>query len=230
MTKIAILIDGGYLLKRLPTVCPNVNPKDSKEVSIAISKLVSRHLLGHNKVVGNKHARSNLYRVFYYDALPYTQKGQHPISKKPIDYSKTEEAKFRLGLFENLRRHPNTAVRLGEVRKERGWILKEQPQKDLINGKIKTSDLADDHFAPGLRQKAVDMKIGLDIASLTLKKQVENIVLVAGDADFVPAAKLARREGVRIILDPLWRSVASDLFEHIDMLYSGFPNPKNAAP
>lgn len=79
-----------------------------------------------------------------------------------------------------------------------------------------------------MRQKAVDMKIGLDIASLTLKKQVENIVLVAGDADFVPAAKLARREGVRIILDPLWRSVASDLFEHIDMLYSGFPNPKNA--
>lgn len=125
------------MLKRLPAVCPNINAKDSKEVATAISELVCRHLLGHNKVVDNKHPQSNLYRVFYYDALPYTQKGQYPISKKSIDYSKTDEAKFRLGLFENLRRHPNTAVRLGEVRKERGWILKDQPQKDLINGKIK---------------------------------------------------------------------------------------------
>ena len=36
------------------------------------------------------------------------------------------------------------------------------------------------------------MRVGLDIASLTLKKQVEVIVLVTGDSDFVPAMKFAR--------------------------------------
>ena len=73
------------------------------------------------------------------------------------------------------------------------------------------------------------MRIGLDIASITLKKQANTIVLVSGDSDFVPAAKLARREGVTFILDPLWQNVSPDLFEHIDGLRSGFPNPKREA-
>ena len=65
------------------------------------------------------------------------------------------------------------------------------------------------------------------MASLCLKKQADVIVLVAGDSDFVPAAKLARREGVRIILDPLWQNVSDSLFEHIDGLYSGVARPSN---
>lgn len=170
--------------------------------------------------------RSGLYRVFYYDAKPYLSKGQLPISQKPVDYAKTPEALFRLGLFEELRKSPNTAVRLGTVIKERSWILSERAQKDLISKRRTVEDLQDEDFSPGLRQKAVDMKIGLDIASLTLKKQVSTIVLVAGDADFVPAAKLARREGVKIVLDSLWRSVNAELFEHIDLLYGGFKRPK----
>ena len=69
------------------------------------------------------------------------------------------------------------------------------------------------------------MRIGIDVASLTLKQQVDTIVLVAGDADFVPAAKPSRREGIHAILDLSWQEVASDLFEHIDGLRGGFPKP-----
>ncbi len=69
------------------------------------------------------------------------------------------------------------------------------------------------------------MKIGLDISSLAYKHQVDQIALVAGDADFVPAAKLARREGIDFILDPLWSSVSADLHEHIDGLQSVCPRP-----
>lgn len=225
MSKIAILIDGGFLLKRMPTVCPSIDPKDSKAVATAISRLTTAHLKNQNKLIRAAHARSLLYRVFYYDAKPYLEKGEYPISKKPINYAQTTEAQFRLALFEELRRRANTAVRLGEVRKERNWILKEEPQKKLLNAKIPVNDLTDEDFTPGLRQKAVDMRIGLDIASITLKKQASTIILVAGDADFVPAAKLARREGVKIYLDPLWRTVSADLYEHIDGVHSGFPNP-----
>lgn len=64
------------------------------------------------------------------------------------------------------------------------------------------------------------MKIGLDIASITLKKQVDQIILIAGDSDFVPAAKLARREGIDFILDPMWNPIKPHLFEHIDGLRS----------
>ncbi len=66
------------------------------------------------------------------------------------------------------------------------------------------------------------MRIGIDITTLALKKQVDQIVLIAGDSDFVPAAKLARREGIDFILDPLRQEIAPDLFEHIDGLRSCF--------
>ena len=55
------------------------------------------------------------------------------------------------------------------------------------------------------------------------------IVLVSGDSDFVPAAKLVRREGVTFILDPLWRNVSVDLSEHIDKMTSGLPNPHSVS-
>lgn len=69
-----------------------------------------------------------------------------------------------------------------------------------------------------MMQKGVDMRIGLDIASLAYKKEVNQIVLISGDSDFVPAAKLARREGIDFVLDPLGAKVKDNLFEHIDGL------------
>ena len=64
------------------------------------------------------------------------------------------------------------------------------------------------------------MKIGIDIASLSYNNQVDQIILIADDSDFVPAAKLARRDGIDFVLDPLGRSIKEELFEHIDGLKS----------
>lgn len=69
-------------------------------------------------------------------------------------------------------------------------------------------------------QKGVDMKIGLDIASFSYKKLVDQIVLISGDSDFVPAAKLARLEGIDFILDPMGHPINGALQEHIDGLRS----------
>lgn len=62
------------------------------------------------------------------------------------------------------------------------------------------------------------MKIGLDIATIAFKEQVSQIILIAGDSDFVPAAKFARREGVDFILDPMLNNIDPTLHEHIDGL------------
>lgn len=221
-----MLIDGGYFLKRLPTVRQDIDSKEPNDVAKAIGRLVYSHLTQPDRVAHAKDCHALFYRCFFYDAKPYTRKGHLPVSGRSIDYAQSPEARFRLALFDALRKRPNFAVRLGEVVRERAWILNQDTQRDLLKGARPACSLSDQDFSPGFRQKAVDMRIGIDIASLTLKKQIDTIVLVAGDADFVPAAKLARREGVRIILDPLWRSVASDLFEHIDGLRSGFTDPK----
>ncbi len=70
------------------------------------------------------------------------------------------------------------------------------------------------------------MKIGLDIAALAFKRLVDRIVLISGDSDFVPASKLARREGIDFVLDPMWNPINPDLHEHIDGLQSFSPRPK----
>ena len=89
--------------------------------------------------------------------------------------------------------------------------------------KISISDLQETDFTLDIRQKGVDMKIRLDIASMSYKKQVDKIVLISGDSDFVPAAKLARREGVDFVLDPMRSTIKSNLQEHVDGVVSCFP-------
>ena len=72
------------------------------------------------------------------------------------------------------------------------------------------------------------MRIGIDIASLAFKKQVDQIVLISGDSDFVPAAKQARREGIDFILDPMRATIKEDLFEHIDGMRTKAPQKNKA--
>lgn len=61
------------------------------------------------------------------------------------------------------------------------------------------------------------MKVGLDVAWLSSKRIVDRIVLAAGDSDFVPAMKFARREGVQVVPVPLGhRYLRRDLREHAD--------------
>lgn len=241
MTKVAILIDGSFFLDKLSRLTTPQTRSDPVLADRAIGRLVSGHLRRINDVVRADTAqyagglptsdpRALLYRCFFYDAPPYEKRSHLPVSKKAIDYNKSDEAIFRRALFALLRGRPNFALRLGEVSRHRQWIIKEKAQKDLLDRRRTVDDLTDDDFAPGFQQKAVDMRIGLDIASITLKKQADTIVLVTGDSDFVPAAKLARREGVRIVLDPLWHNVAPDLHEHIDLLHCPFPRPGTRQP
>lgn len=226
MTKVAIFIDGGFFLSRLGSVQPQVDRRDADAVGQAVHRLVENHLKTVHRHYKAKSHWELLYRAFYYDAHPFGQKAHLPISRSPIDFSKSEQARFREALFERLRRTPNVAVRLGETLSERGWVLRHGALKDLLSGKRLWPDLTDDDFDPGIRQKAVDMRFGLDIASVALKRQADLMVLVTGDSDFVPAAKLARREGAKVILDPLWQTVRPGLFEHIDQLRSGFDRPR----
>jgi len=226
LTKVAILIDGGFFLKRLRKGRPEVKMADTTAVKNAIHQLVNSHLQQINQVERVPNPRSLLYRVFYHDAYPSQGKAHKPVSGQAVKFAESETTRSRLNLFQELRSMPNTAVRLGEVRRIGGWALHTDIQKRLLQNKLKLDDLRDEDFKLSLQQKAVDMRLGIDIASLTLKKQADILVLVTGDADFVPAAKLARREGASIIPDPLWSNVGPDLHEHIDGLRSGFARPE----
>ena len=158
--------------------------------------------------------------IFYYDCLPLDKKVHNPISKKLVDYSLTDEYKFRMDLLETLKRKRKVALRIGTLKDNHNWQIYPGRVKELLSGKKKLEDLKDSEIYLDVQQKGIDMKIGVDIATLALKKFVDTIVLFSGDSDFVPAAKLARREGIDFILDPMQANVEPQLFEHVDGITS----------
>lgn len=108
---------------------------------------------------------------------------------------------------------------MGELSEQQAhYVLKNNILNKLMRGDITVSDIKEQDFLFSVEQKGVDMRIGLDIASLAYKKQVDQIILISGDSDFVSAAKLARREGIDFILDALHTNIKPNLFEHIDGL------------
>ena len=212
----AILVDGGFFLKRYRYLYKGGSTHDPRTVA----KNMHKGLLEHLK---QKPAKTELYRILFYDCPPLQKRVQNPISKKGFDFGSSSEAKFRLQFHEELKKLRKVALRLGRMSDSAHWELLPNVSKKVLSGKVKVEDLSSGDVRYSARQKGVDMKVGLDIASLSYKRLVEQIILVSGDSDFVPAAKLARREGIDFVLDPMWNHINPDLYEHIDGLTSTWP-------
>ncbi len=223
----AFFVDGAFFLKRFPKVYTDhkrTNPKDASVVANTLVKMCQDHL---SYQVGNKKFKNELYRIFFYDCPPLSKKVHYPVSKRCLDFGKSELFTFKQQLFDELKRKRKVALRLGRLQDSEKWTLKSGVLKELLNKEKKFEDLTDEDFEYSMRQKQIDMKIAIDIVSVSYKKQVSQIILIAGDADFVPVAKLARREGIDFILDPMYKPISPDLFEHIDGLQSKCPKPKS---
>lgn len=222
MERVAILVDGGFYQRRAQTVWGSKSPEARAD---ELHRYCLRHLS--DKVDGIK-VKNDLYRIFYYDCPPCGKRVYHPLLKKQVDLSKTPLYDYMTRFHEAIRSKRKTALRLGELSdRYTQYILFPDAAKKLIIGVRNIQDLTETDFTLDIKQKGVDIRIGLDIASMAYKKQVTKIVLISGDSDFVPAAKLARREGVDFVLDPMYATIKPSLSEHIDGIRSCFSQTQN---
>lgn len=211
--KTAILVDGGFYRKRAAYLWGKKTP-DKRAAELRA--YCTAHLK-HEQQYDDR----GLYRIFYYDCPPLGKTVYHPLLQRGIDFRHSDTYKWTNDFFEELKKQRKVALRLGELSDAyASYKISTSALKDICSEKKQISDLKESDFSISFQQKGVDMKIGLDIASLSYKKQIDQIILIAGDSDFVPAAKLARREGVDFILDPMWSNIKDSLFEHIDGLRS----------
>ncbi|MGF1531341.1 MAG: NYN domain-containing protein [Puniceicoccaceae bacterium] len=225
--KLAILIDGGFFLKRQSKV---VAPKhcDSADAVAKSATILCRNcvrrLIGERGVARNSRVMDYGYRLFYYDAAPFDEVTHHPILNQQIQFGKTPEAQLRTELFSKLRRQRKFALRLGKVTKEDRWRIKDAAVTKKLLRTQEWVHLFDHAISPASPAPASQLSPSelaqvKKIADAWRNLQTDDVRLA------VPAAKVARREGVEFLLDPLWQQVSDDLPEHVDGVVSGFPRP-----
>ncbi|MDN6637362.1 MAG: NYN domain-containing protein [Yaniella sp.] len=209
-----MLVDGGFYRRRAASLFGHKEPKARAD---ELMEYCRRHI---------KHRGSRLYRIFYYDCPPSDKVIFHPLTRQHVNLAKSNDYKWMNSFHQEITKKRKLALRMGEnLETQDGYQLKSHALKRLLSGKMDTSDLTERDFYLDINQKGVDMRIGLDIASLSANNYVDQIVMISGDSDFVPAAKHARRTGIDFILDPMWARISESLHEHIDGLYGPVARP-----
>lgn len=201
MQNYAILIDGGFAKRKLGSAR---SPATAESFLRLVQHLQSMPPLD----------AMRLHRVYYYDSNPLESAHDKPLGGGSIQFGNTRVTTQSKQLFAQLAQQPFMALRLGELSFE-GWVVQ---RKKLDRATGASVEICTDDLRPKISQKGVDMRIGMDIAALTLKRQAQAIVLVSGDSDFVPAMKFARREGANLYLVPLGQRVKPAMLEHSDLV------------
>jgi len=201
----AILIDGGFLTKKLNSRNRRAATADDIEAECERLKQLS-YVQGYE-----------LLRIFYYDAPPSDETLAYPVSRTNLKLAGTTRYREAQALYDRLILKPNVALRMGETRlSPHKWKIKPRTAKELLRA---PRDLIDDDFLLDIGQKGVDIRIGMDMARLALRDMVRAIVVVTADSDFIPAFSFVRREGVKVILEPMGHASARvDLKSHADIV------------
>lgn len=224
MKRTAVLVDGGFFFERVRFFVRKHFRRDFLLTSEHLSTIV--HLLVKYHIEERRILPRELYRVYYYDCPPNDKQVRLPVTpeghKTPgnKNFKDHPPHKLRGELHDRLRRSRKTALRLGVLSKSGRWRLNDHALDELLKGERSWDALTNDDFHYSIDQKAVDIKLGMDITTLALNKLADVIVLIAGDSDFVPAAKLARTNGIDFVLDPMWATTAASLGEHVDGMRS----------
>ena len=205
-SRLAILIDGEFFRRDIES--RRNGPAEARDI-IRHVRWITDHLVS----IG---ISAPLYRVFYYTADPPSGNKINPMNQTDTPLTDPSVGGKTKQLHRDPEREPYVAVRRGDVVFQ-GWRIKRSVARSLMEGKPRP--LTADDIRPNLKQKGVDMRIGLDIASLALKRLVGHVVVVTADADMVPALKLARREGLQVYLDSLSSPGAKELRIHSDYVF-----------
>jgi len=120
-------------------------------------------------------------RIYYYHCLPYQD--NPPTPEQSLKISSAQR------FFRALQRTPRFEVRQGRL---------------AYRGN-------DSEGRPIYEQKRIDLLLGIDLTLHAAKRTVDEVFMIAGDSDFIPAIQAAKSEGIVTYL-------AHGPFAHDDLL------------
>ena len=142
------MLDGGHLRVHAKSAGKNYDPDYIEKIAHASAL-----------------ADETIHRIMYYDCAPYNGTARLPVSGQTKTFAGTD-AWLKILSYKDL-----FSVRLG-VLKFRGYVIN--------NNRIPYTPgqpLTDDDFHPEFEQKGVDMRIGIDMASLASNRSIVSLRL-----------------------------------------------------
>ena len=137
MAKVAVLVDLSFFLKRYNRgIRKRGSPPDT---AATVAKCVWDTAIQHLDRKSDE-----LYRILVYDCRPFEKKVHYPITGKAIDFAKSDQAKFRHALNNELKQKRKLALRLGDLRDGRSWQFHGPVVKGLLNGELDVGKIGDD--------------------------------------------------------------------------------------
>lgn len=211
--QVAVLVDAGYLIHELYPILGSRYPTADEIFAFCQGCL--------------NNSDEKLFRIYYYDCRPFEGRKINPISGTPVNFGTTPLAHSMKSLQDSLPRRKYIAFRAGELQFN-GWNIPNAKVREIASAR---RAVVDTDVKPVIRQKRVDMKIGLDVAWLASKRIIDRMILVTGDTDFIPAMKFARREGIQVLIAvPSQSSLSQELEIHSDEVRAvAFPPPPAAS-
>lgn len=176
------MVDGGFYRKRARHLWGEKTAEERAKELEAYCHAHLRHKDGSTE--------RQLYRIFYYDCAPAGRRSvYHPLTKKNVDLDKSDTYTWSTAFLDELKRRRKFAVRLGEPSQQMYYNLRPEVTKRLLHGQIKLEDLTETDFLLVSQQKGVDMRIGIDIASVTYKKTSRPDHFDCGRQRFCPGSE-----------------------------------------
>lgn len=211
MSNTAVMVDGAFYLHMAKKLWGDKSPEVRAE---ELHKYVLSHITI-KRSAAEENGKRSLYRIFYYDCPPANGINiLQPWNGHNTTFNaKDGSGKWRKDFQASFSCMRKVAMRMGTVSyRNARYVPDKKAMGDLISGKRAFSDLGKDDFTiTGIKQEGVDMRLGIDIASLAAGRIVDQVILIAGDCDFVPVMKSARRAGVDFILDPMGHAVSEEM-------------------
>ncbi|WP_419951003.1 hypothetical protein [Candidatus Palauibacter sp.] len=214
MSRFAILVDGDYMKKQLESTLkrfPTVQDFRAERRIFYYTADVSSML---TPTFTLSPGRSSVHRIFYYTADPYDGTQSNPL-RGAINFATSRTHQQNTALIEQLEREDDVAVRRGVVVPRSGLAVDKPFHKSTDQTTRTNAALAPPPISVPISSRKAST-IGLDIATLALKRLVTDIVVVTGDLDMVPAFKLARTEGLRVYVDMMGAGGRRKLRVHSD--------------
>jgi uncharacterized LabA/DUF88 family protein len=136
-----------------------------------------------------------LLRIFFYTSYPVKLDEMYINVTERKNLSRNMVAKFHKWFVE----HRDDLLRFYDENSRFLDELSCQEYIDMRAGELKINGVNED-ASPIFVQKQVDMLMGLDIAHVSYRKQVDKVVIFSKDTDIVPAMRTARNNGIETVI------------------------------